>query len=91
MSSRNEGAWLGRHKIPDLVEDRYAAYLGHPQVAYGTPGIRDRVRIDGHSEVFFVVYVDVRRRTVDLVCGERVGFLSNIPFSAIRPAAERQT
>lgn len=89
MTSRYDRGCLGPHRIHALP-DPCCAGLQRPSEAAADPILRDRVRIKGHDEVFFVVYVDLRRRTVDLVCGERVGFLSSVPFSIIRPAAERE-
>jgi hypothetical protein len=90
MTSRDDSGWLGPHRIHGLVDRCCAAHDGQSEAAIANPNIRDRVHIEGHDEVFFVVYVDVRRRLVDLVCGQRVGFLSDIPFSAVRPAPERE-
>jgi hypothetical protein len=76
-------------RIRALVEECYTTHVLRGGDAVAVPGMRDRVRVEGNDEVFFVVYVDMRRRIADLVCGERVGFLSDIPFSAIRPAGDR--
>lgn len=51
------------------------------------PRIRERVRVDGQPDPFFVIYVDAQRQVADLVCARRVGFmLEQVPFAAIRPA-----
>ncbi|HEY2859978.1 MAG TPA: hypothetical protein VGJ21_16270 [Terracidiphilus sp.] len=88
---QNDGGWIGPDRIHRMVDGRYpASVTGRHESPGSVPNIRDRVYIEGYDELFFVVGVDVRRQVVDLVCGERVGFLIDIPFSAIRPAAERR-
>ena len=47
--------------------------------------VRDRVRVDGHDEVYVVVYVNARDGWADLACVERVGFLSHVRLETIRP------
>lgn len=64
----------------------------HPQAApipahsIFIPHLRDRVRVAGSPEIFFVVYVDLRRGVADLACAERVGFVSHVPFKSLFPA-----
>lgn len=48
--------------------------------------VRDRVRVEGHDEVFAVLYVNENRSWADLACIERVGFLTKVPLQKIRPA-----
>ena len=56
-------------------------------LAIRIPRIRERVRVDGQADPFFVIYVDTQRQVADLVCARSVGFtLEQVPFTAIRPA-----
>jgi hypothetical protein len=48
--------------------------------------VRDRVRVEGHDEVFAVVHLNEREGWADLACVERVGFLMHVPLERIRPA-----
>ncbi len=50
------------------------------------PRVRDRVRVEGHDEVFVVVHVNERNSWADLACVERVGFLPEMPLRLIQPA-----
>jgi hypothetical protein len=50
------------------------------------PRVRDRVRVEGHHEVFVVVHVNERSGWADLACVERVGFLTQVPLRLIQPA-----
>ncbi|HKF46517.1 MAG TPA: hypothetical protein VKB38_04115 [Terracidiphilus sp.] len=79
-ASHSEGA-SGVEKVVDRV-------LPAPDpLAIRVPRIRERVRVDGHADPFFVIYVDTQRQVADLVCARRVGFtLEQVPFTAIRPA-----
>ena len=52
------------------------------------PQLRERVRVEGHDEVFVVLSVNEARTWADLVCIERVGFLTHVPLENIRPAGE---
>jgi hypothetical protein len=52
--------------------------------------VRDRVRVEGHDEVFVVVHVSARHRWADLACVERVGFLTYVPLEKIRLASDDQ-
>jgi len=64
----------------------------HPQAApipahsIFVPHLRDRVRMAGSAEIFFVVFVDLRRGVADLACAQRVGFVSHVPFKSLFPA-----
>jgi len=57
-----------------------------PPHAVFIPHLRDRVRMAGSLEIFFVVYVDLRRGLADLACAQRVGFVSQVPFKSLFPA-----
>lgn len=46
--------------------------------------VRDRVRVEGHDELFAVMYVNEARSWADLACLERVGFLTHVPLEKIR-------
>lgn len=89
MTLRHPATWLGPTRISNIVDRCYSA-LAPLRSTVCIPAIRDRVHIEGHDEIFFVIYVDARRRIADVVCGERVGFLSDVPLSAIRPASSRR-
>ncbi len=52
------------------------------------PLARDRVRVEGHDEVFVVVHVNERSGWADLACVERVGFLTQISLRLIQPAEQ---
>lgn len=90
MNRWDPGVRLGPSRIGALVDSCYAAH-SPAFTATRVPALRDRVRVEGHEEIFFVIYVDAHRRIADVVCGERVGFLSNVPFSSIRPASIRRS
>jgi hypothetical protein len=45
--------------------------------------VRDRVRVQGHDEVFAVLYVNGARTWADLACIRRVGFLTHVPLEKI--------
>jgi hypothetical protein len=47
------------------------------------PRVHDRVRVQGHDEVFVVAHVNARDNWADLACIERVGFLTRVPFPLI--------
>jgi hypothetical protein len=91
MSTQNPSIWLGPTRIRALVDDWFAAHACLDSAGAYVPRVRERVRVDGHDEIFFIVYVDARHRLADVVCGERVGFLNDVPFSAIRSAGTRRT
>ena len=59
-----------------------------PFVEMRIPRVRDRVRVEGHDEVFVVVYVNDGKHWADLACVERVGFLTQVPLALISPAEE---
>jgi len=69
-----------------------ALFSSHPQAGHipahsvYVPHLRDRVRMEGSGEIFFVVYVDLRRGVADLACAQRVGFVSHVPFKSLFPA-----
>ena len=88
MNSPQRDGWLGPHRIHAVVDRCCSAHTPYQDISI--PSVRDRVRIEGYDEVFFIVYVNVRRRIVDLVCGERVGFLVDVPFSSIQPAVRQR-
>ena len=50
----------------------------------GTFRVRDRVRVEGHEEVFAVLYVNRAGSWADLACIERVGFLMHVPLEKMR-------
>ena len=89
MTAAARAARLDPAHIRAVVDDCYATHCHKDSTAAPVPCMRDRVRVDGYDEIFFVIYVDTRRRTADVVCGQRVGFLSDVPFGAIHPAAGR--
>lgn len=53
-----------------------------------TFGVRTRVRVEGHDEVFLVVHVCPEQCCADLACVERIGFLVNVPLDKLRPIAK---
>jgi hypothetical protein len=55
------------------------------------PRVRDRVRVEGHDEVFVVVYVSEGSGWADLACVERVGFLTQVPLALISPVGDDES
>lgn len=45
--------------------------------------VRDRVRVEGYSEVFAVMYVNAANTWADLACLQRTGFLTHVPLEKI--------
>ncbi|HWG20381.1 MAG TPA: hypothetical protein VG225_07600 [Terracidiphilus sp.] len=73
-----------------LVDHHYLSFTETDQCILRVPRVRDRVHVDGHDGVFFVIYVDRVRKMVDVVSSARVGdLLEHLPFSAIHPVENR--
>lgn len=50
-----------------------------------TPGVRERVMIDGSSQVFLVVWVDTARGVADLIpLGESLELEVDVPLHTLR-------
>jgi hypothetical protein len=81
------GKGAGPAKILALVERYYQAKIVDDSIARHIPRVRERVCVEGHDEVFLVIFVDRERALADMVSTERVGdLLECVPFSAIYAA-----
>ena len=52
------------------------------------PAARERVKVDGQSQTYLVVWIDAERQTADLIPIVQGEVLDGVPFSQICPMQE---